>query len=796
MLRVSSVSFGNYSTSKINRKLPNTVNPQPSQVAYNTVPINYNNFAVARSLISFRGLENINESYFKLPADCHPDKYQIEAAENLQAGNDVLVTAPTGTGKTAIALYSISQNTKTGTEHMKELTDIIDKKMEEGGRTFYTTPLKALSNEKYRQLKKVYGEENVGLMTGDVKENSQAPIVVMTTEIYRNMVFGEKFKQKNEYSGNLDNLKTVVFDELHYLGDVDRGGIWEQSIILSDPKTQMLSLSATIGNKEDINEWMSNVKGKPQILVNVPPEERHVPLLFTNTTLDKIEPEKKGKKAKKVKAKKSQKPGQDVPLETQHYKTMVKKLKDADRLPAIFFVFSKRISNDLLKSFAEDGATLTTRKEREEIQATVDRYKKEGKYLGESLNMEALMKGYSIHNSGLLPAQKELIEELFQKPSKDEPPRLKVIIATETLAAGINMPARTTVISSTRKPTSSASADGDDRKRELTPNEFHQMAGRAGRRGIDTTGYVYTMPTSESQKNKFQTLVDAPPNDLKSNFNPDFSFVAGYYKMTQDDDVINTIMKKSLHAFDRDPNKSNEKSQEMMKVFQKQKNLLNDFGFIQKDNKLTEKGELLSLLNGYYQIPVMNAIYDKKLAGMNPVELAACVGSLANVGEKRDDDRAVKNNEEDGYFQHDDEAVTSFVADFDNSLEDYNEKREVETKVNENGETVSSYKKIEQNKNATKHLYAWADLNSKEGIPRDNWRKLYSGDLKKTIRDEGSLFKEVTQTVDLLKQMSKISEEASKVVHSDEDVKYYSDLKSTIEESIELLRKEPIVEEE
>ena len=242
----------------------------------------------------------VEANYFKLPKGAKPDVFQLAAAQNILLDNDVLVTAPTGTGKTAIAHYAIGKN------------------LRDGKKTFYTTPLKALSNEKYRDFQRIYGEDNVGILTGDVKINGEAPIVVMTTEVYRNMLFGEHFGKRNDL---LDNLKTVIFDELHYLGDVDRGGIWEQSIFLSRPETQLLSLSATIGNNKDIVGWMSKIKEeeKPEIvsgsnkelakyraneylpihtvLIDVPSSNRHVPLEFENINVEDLtKPQAKNKK--------------------------------------------------------------------------------------------------------------------------------------------------------------------------------------------------------------------------------------------------------------------------------------------------------------------------------------------------------------------------------------------------------------------------------------------------------------------------------------------------------------------
>ncbi|HNW26218.1 MAG TPA: DEAD/DEAH box helicase [Candidatus Gastranaerophilaceae bacterium] len=688
--------------------------------------------------------ETLEENYFKLPRGCYPDEYQKKAAAKLYKGEDVLVTAPTGTGKTAIAYYVITKN------------------LSEGKKTFYTTPLKALSNQKYRELQTLYGKDNVGLLTGDIKINADAPIIVMTTEIYRNMLFSKKFQDNPD---NLLKLKTVVFDELHYLGDVDRGGIWEQSIILTDKNVQLLSLSATIGNNNQINNWMSDVKGKKSNLIDVPPEKRHVPLVFEthNLTGENVE----GRKLKKHQHQKS-KDANDV---KKAYIKFISELKGKDRLPAILFIFSRKFSKKLLDEFDKSTLQLTSRKEKEEIQKIIDQYTKNGKYLGETLNTNALLKGYALHNAGLLPTQKELVEELFQKKL------VKLVIATETLSAGINMPAKTVIISDTRKPTSAQSADGDDGKREITANEFHQMAGRAGRRGIDKIGYVYTTPKDKEEKEIFNILIDESPNSLESAFNPDFSFVAGYCKHYQDDELIKTILKKSLHSYDTNPKASEKKYLSMFKLFENKREMLKHLDYITSDNKLTTKGQLLAKINGYQQLPIIDLIYDKKLATLNPIELAAVVGSLANLSQKDD------YNKETEFFGHKNDKISWFVDDFDSYLDKFN--------------TLNKNSEVAQDKDAVKHLYEWAELNSKFSGSRRNWKGLYCGVLHKTIRDEGSLFKEITQTVDLLKQMRNISKKGyqlAELENNKNDMEYYKQLSGTIGESLKLLLREPITE--
>ena len=734
--------------------------------------------------ISFTGKsyeKTLEENYFKLPQGASPDIFQKASAANLYAGNDVLVTAPTGTGKTAIALYVITKN------------------LEEGKKTFYTTPLKALSNEKFRNFQKIYGEENVGLITGDTKINKDAPIVIMTTEVYRNMIFGERF---NEHNPILDNLKTVVFDELHYLGDLDRGGVWEQSIILSNPKTQLLSLSATVGNNEDVARWMAksrglgfsrpssaalrpessnstfshpmqNISGNTVTLINVPSKFRHVPLEFENVLMSgskkQISKPKKDKHGNEIQDRR-------IPVpQNEDYQRMVTMLKKNDRLPAIFFVFNKKGSKAILEHLAKFGEKLNSDSEVEQIKETIERYKSEGKYLGETLNMKALYKGYAIHNAGLLPTQKELIEELFQRKL------VKVAIATETLSAGINMPARTTVISSYMKPTSDPDAVGG--RRELTPNEFHQMAGRAGRRGIDKIGYCYTMSMDSNQKAEFDYLISSEPNELKSAFNPDYSFVAGYYDSCKTDDFIKEIADKSFYTYDRNGDISAKKSKEFLKNFGTKRKVLRKFDYLDSAHNLSTKGKLLAKLNGYEQIPVIEAVVTQKFGGMSPVELAAAVGTMANIQIKYKPKNSVGDIKEKPKFSHPNDVIDYFVTKQENFLKKYNDDM---AKIDED------FREVEIDTRATNHIYDWAALNNENQDSTGNWAKLIENSKANPIRDEGTLFKEITMTADLLKQIMEISEEGLYLAENKLEARYYSELKETAKEAVKLIAREPV----
>ena len=712
----------------------------------------------------FKTLDN---NYFQLkinPATNEPyspDIFQKTSANHLFLGDDVIVTAPTGTGKTAIAEYIMTKN------------------LREGKRTFYTTPLKALSNEKFRDFSKTYGKELVGLLTGDTKINTNAPIVIMTTEVYRNMATSAYFDNERHLP---EDLKTVIFDELQYLGDVDRGGVWETSLMLTPKDVQILSLSATAKNAGDINNWIGKIRERKgvgvkidgnyhtnpsiyprSVWVDVPSANRHVPL---DIKLEHVLPDGSKKPAQKTKKKNSEdfKKALSVKTSLSTYKYLTKNLRDEGKLPAIYFIFSKKDSRALLKYFEEYGDTLTTKEEQKEIQDTIERYKNEDRYLGESLNMDAMIKGYATHNAGMLPTQKELIEELFQKKL------LKVAIATETLSAGINMPAKTTVITSVRKP-ASTSDELHDGKRNLSPNEFHQMAGRAGRRGIDKHGYCMPLSCNKAQTEIIEDLIASPSNNLSSNFKFDFAFVANYMSKFDGMDEIRNFISKTFFA---QGNEHKEKA--LFKEFKIKRDILRENNFI-NGKELTLKGELLRHINGYEQIPVINFIADKKLENLNIVELASIVGGMANV-EYKD---ALRSRE----------TIFGIV----------NENENVKEKADELNDEIISYSdsvselnpdiKMGVNDKVINHIYEWAKLNSENDNSRENWKNLYTGGLKDTIRDEGTLFKELTMTVDLMKQMIGICE-AGEELSSDKT--YYSELKGKLYDAIDLIHREPVVD--
>lgn len=727
--------------------------------------------------------KTVQDNYFQLKIDentgmpFEADVFQKAAAMNLHLGNDVLVTAPTGTGKTAIAHYVITKN------------------MKEGGRTFYTTPLKALSNEKYRDFCKTYGKENVGLLTGDTKLNPDAPVVIMTTEVYRNMSSARLFKNSIDDRNNMQGLKTVIFDELQYLGDVDRGGIWEQSIMFTPSNVQLLSLSATIGNNEEINNWMASIKGrkgiavtpegsyrprikdaKDTVLINVPSENRHVPLSFELERVPAViqKPRGRSKKERVQNNKRNAQIAQSIYAKPsdESYVKLTEKLNSKGRLPAIYFVFSKKASRKLLHHLSEEAPILTSKEERQEITDILEKRAKDGIYLGESLYVDALMRGYAVHNAGLLPNQKALIEELFQKKL------VKVVLATETLSAGINMPAKTTVISSPRKPTSTPDG-GPDRKRNLTANEFHQMAGRAGRRGIDTHGYNYALSCNYEQKKLYSELIESPSNSLQSNLELDYAFIMSYLSEFGDMSALKQILSKSLYAYDSKKGSNNKKVKEIMNNFFIKREILRNNKFMD-DKGITTKGELIKVLNGYEQVPIINLLADKTFANLNPIQIAGLVGGLANI------EYSTIGNEREKDFFVIDPIERAYAQAYD----------KVENEINNYAiyyEKLYPDRRVEFQSSAVEHLKEWADLNAENEDSRGNWRRLYRGEMRDTIRDEGTLFKEIMMTTDLLKQLINVSQLGVKISKTSEDREYYMAMELKFKQALDFIQREPAV---
>ncbi len=469
---------------------------------------------IADTQTSAAALESIETFKARYPFPI--DAFQLEAIAHLAENQSVMVAAPTGTGKTLVAEYAIWLA------------------QQRGQRIIYTTPLKALSNQKYRDLRDAYGSDTVGLVTGDIVEHSRASIVIMTTEVYRNMLLeegGERFGM----SSSLADVGFVVFDELHYLSDIERGPVWEEAIICSPQHVQLVGLSATVSNAEDLANWISRVH-RPIVLVTH--EQRAVPLehfyflddklhlvqdangkrveKFPNvggeakaaqlanrgrvyTFDDEDEDDDEWDDRRKRRSRKSQQdtqsaaknkdeettqvPAQEKPKRQQRREgaepgEVLTALREANLLPCLYFLPGRRVVEEAAMSAALHNFTTPEEATRikEEIDIWLEQLPKEDRNLQQVISLTGLLpRGLAFHHAGLLPGLKVLVETLFARGY------LRAVFATDTLALGVNMPARTVVVGSLSK------FDGQE-MRLLTPNEYRQLTGRAGRRGMDTHG--------------------------------------------------------------------------------------------------------------------------------------------------------------------------------------------------------------------------------------------------------------------------------------------------------------------
>ena len=433
------------------------------------------------------------------PAGIFPfplDEFQHQAIDALNQGHSVVVSAPTGSGKTLIGEYAIHRA------------------LAHGQKVFYTTPLKALSNQKLRDFREQFGEDNVGLMTGDLSVNREASIVVMTTEIFRNMLYAES----DEDDDPLADVEAVVLDECHYMNDSQRGTVWEESIIHCPPPIQLVALSATVANAGQLTDWIEAVHGPTTLVVS---DYRPVPLQFSfcsakglhpllNDAGTGLHPNCKVWRAPKGHKRKgrSARPPQPEPPPISF---VVAQMAEREMLPAIYFIFSRRGCDKAVRDLGIQ--CLVSNDEQARIAARLKRYSIENpEAVRDGIHADALLRGIAAHHAGVLPAWKELIEELFQQGL------VKVVFATETLAAGINMPARSTVIAALSKRTERG-------HRPLMGSEFLQMAGRAGRRGLDSRGYVVTVQSRFEGVREAGQLATSPADPLVSQFTPSYGMV-------------------------------------------------------------------------------------------------------------------------------------------------------------------------------------------------------------------------------------------------------------------------------
>ncbi|MGH3614396.1 MAG: DEAD/DEAH box helicase, partial [Pseudonocardia sp.] len=450
------------------------------------------------------------------------DGFQHAACSALEDGHGVLVCAPTGAGKTVVGEFAV---------HLA---------LAEGRKCFYTTPIKALSNQKYADLVASHGSDAVGLLTGDISVNGNAQVVVMTTEVLRNMIYAEDSlagSSINAGSGPLANLGYVVMDEVHYLADRFRGAVWEEVILQLPGHVALVSLSATVSNAEEFGDWLITVRGDTTVVVD---EHRPVPLwqhmmvgsrlldLFAGVDVTgelQVDPdlvrhtsdqERQSAVWDRGRGRGRSGNGRSTTRFRPPSRTTVIDRLDRDALlPAITFVFSRAGCDAAVGQCVRSGLRLTTDAEAAEIRRTVERRtvdlpQGDLAVLGYGEWLEALERGIAAHHAGMLPAFKETVEELFVRGL------VRAVFATETLALGINMPARTVVLERLVKFNGESHA-------ELTPGEYTQLTGRAGRRGIDVEGHAVVVWQPGVDPTQVAGLASTRTYPLNSSFRPGYN---------------------------------------------------------------------------------------------------------------------------------------------------------------------------------------------------------------------------------------------------------------------------------
>ena len=432
------------------------------------------------------------------------DPFQLVAIDALDAGRSVLVAAPTGSGKTVVAEYAIARA------------------LAEGGKAFYTTPLKALSNQKYGDLVRAHGPDRVGLLTGDNAINGDAPVVVMTTEVLRNMIYAG--------SSALGGLRYVVLDEVHYLQNPYRGAVWEEVIVHTPPEVDLVCLSATVSNAEEFADWVQTVRGATAAVIEErrPVELHHLYLVgdrgsermhLLPTFVDgRPNPEAASLDNRALRQLDHRGRPRKGRLYTPRRAEAVERLSDEAMLPAIYFIFSRAACDDAVRQCIDYGLRLTTAEERAQIRAIAE--SKVGslaagdlEVLGYQSWLHGLENGFAAHHAGLVPPFKEAVEACFSVAL------VKVVFATETLSLGINMPARSVVIEKLTKFTG-------ERHEPLTPGEYTQFTGRAGRRGIDEVGYAIVLWSPFVPFDQVAGLASTRTYALSSSFRPTYNMAA------------------------------------------------------------------------------------------------------------------------------------------------------------------------------------------------------------------------------------------------------------------------------
>ena len=535
-----------------------------------------------------------------------PDNFQLDAIEAIDQNVNVLVSAPTGAGKTLIANYAIGRV------------------LERGERAFYTTPLKALSNQKFNELSKLFGKDRVGLLTGDTSINRNAEIVVMTTEVLRNMLLTE--------STQIMTLGLVVLDEVHYLQDQFRGGVWEEVIILTPSSVRFVALSATIGNAGFVGEWFESVRGPTTVIIEktrpielhnhfaivrrgqpyaeisdlihegrLSDEARKVDNMMKNTRRFRPGPKWKGPKSS----------APPPPFRAPRRSELLQTLEKEGLLPVIVFIFSRAACDDAVSQIRRDGLLFTTPEQRREIediaQSRLLNFSEDDlKALDYNEFIDCLRRGISAHHAGMVPAFREIVEKCF------EDGLLAVVFATETLALGVNMPARSVALERFTKYS-------DSGRKFLTSGEFSQMTGRAGRRGLDDEGHAIVCFTNEVEFHDVGRVALAPPSELHSSFRPTYNFTSNLINHFEFETALE-VVQCSYAQFETDRRATPSKRPLGDQMIARHK-VLEELGYAE-GWKLNKQGQLLRSIYHECDLLIAESITSGVFEDLEPAQLA------------------------------------------------------------------------------------------------------------------------------------------------------------------------------
>ncbi len=870
-----------------NRKAATKQNTNLQNISLN-YPKNMNFTGYYKTVPSISFEDTLHKNFFQLPKiklkngemyQLMPDENQIQAAKELYKGNSLLYCVATGTGKTAVAHWAMTKN------------------LSENKKSIYTVPVKALANDKYDEFSEIYGKENVGILTGDRKENASAPIVIMTTEIY----------DKKVESGilNSNNLGTVIFDEAHYIADKERGTAWENSIIQSSKKNiQMLLLSATIGNGEEFSEWIKKLNPKRTVKkIEVSPEERFVPQIYyfyhdekfrplidgkinlnkelttrqtrgletlfktkenldidntpseqeTEDTLDELKKfvKKEGYSPKDISLfdlKRVLKnnyqtlnsddieaianlllPLQNKVIKTFHnpnydsnYPELIYHMKKENMLPAIVYRLSKKECEYTSKNiaFSEPPLDLTTDEEKRQIEDTIKQYIKDKKYLGLFFKKEKqkLLNGVGTHHSGKAPEYKALVEELFRKKL------LKVVVATSTLGVGIDMPAKSTVVSDMAYSSTNPVTNKLMRV-PISVNEFYQMIGRAGRRGQDAVGNVIIYnPRSLSKKEAkkgdkideerlVQEYLVSKPNRLTSAYKPSVSALVQYYAENKDEEGLKELIKDSfkVHLFGA----PDVEASVLYSDFALVSDRLLRLGFLQRiygGMSPTPKGKLLALSKSSNPLMLAEMLNDKNLQDVSAEELCQMAGYIAGSEAKQDKSQTSEFSKMlqtrisalENEIEKTDKDVVFEAEKGYNRMKSYFNKKETKLLGTMASAKIDFEGKAFSNDLSGYITYCWAILNQNNPDSVSNFNKILKFSaptdeegLKSQYKarvTEGDTYKIIAQTISVLKQISYICDYALENYEDFPNEEHWQTLKEKSEQAINIMNRPPITE--